>query len=140
MKSVAGSIVHAFLWVSLWLFLTAKNSWVFQLKISIGKTMLNSPSCLATCAQLELNSDGRKQLEVLYIHMIEKKNNFCIRSNIVLFFKLGIRELARKHRFCQPHAVACKWKSVQHFGYPNSKQYQRSYPRQNKSSRKRQRN
>lgn len=51
--TVTGSIVHAFLWVALWLFLTAKTNWDFRLKISIGRTWLKSPSCLALTAQID---------------------------------------------------------------------------------------
>jgi hypothetical protein len=56
---VTGSIVHAFMWVALWLLLTAKSHWDFRLKIAVGRTLLKSPSCLALAAQIEYQSGRR---------------------------------------------------------------------------------
>lgn len=64
LDSVTGSIVHAFLWLALWLLLTSKTNWDFRLKISIGRTLLRSPSCLALAAQVEFKSDNKGHPEV----------------------------------------------------------------------------
>ncbi|KAI9556004.1 hypothetical protein GHT06_018564 [Daphnia sinensis] len=61
--AVTASIVHAFLWVALWLLLTAKSNWDFRLKISVGRTLLNSPSSLALAAEIEFKPNSKKTSE-----------------------------------------------------------------------------
>jgi len=63
LPAVTGSIVHAFLWVALWLVLTAKTHWDFRLKVSVGRMLMKSPSCLALAAQVELNTKRSQQSE-----------------------------------------------------------------------------
>ncbi|XP_018335612.1 protein tincar isoform X2 [Agrilus planipennis] len=37
---VVGSILHLFLWVVLWLFLTIKQKWTFKLRVSVGRATI----------------------------------------------------------------------------------------------------
>ena len=39
---VIGTILHLFLWIVLWLFLTVKQKWTFKLRVTIGRSMVKN--------------------------------------------------------------------------------------------------
>ena len=39
---VIGTILHLFIWIVVWLFLTVKQQWTFKLRVTIGRSMVKS--------------------------------------------------------------------------------------------------
>ena len=37
LSSVIATILHLFLWIVVWLFLTVKQSWTFKLRVTVGR-------------------------------------------------------------------------------------------------------
>ena len=39
---VIGTILHLFLWIVIWLFLTVKQQWTFKLRVTVGRHMVRN--------------------------------------------------------------------------------------------------
>ncbi|XP_064104586.1 uncharacterized protein LOC135214323 [Macrobrachium nipponense] len=62
LAAVIGSIVHLFLWIVLWLFLTVKTTWTFKLRVTVARACVSSARSIKLVNDVELASgDPRTQ-------------------------------------------------------------------------------
>ncbi|XP_068209009.1 uncharacterized protein [Palaemon carinicauda] len=62
LAAVIGSIVHLFLWIVLWLFLTVKTTWTFKLRVTVARACVASARSIKLVNDVELASgDPRTQ-------------------------------------------------------------------------------
>ena len=48
LSSVIATILHLFLWIVVWLFLTVKQSWTFKLRVTVGRAAVRYSSYYTT--------------------------------------------------------------------------------------------
>merc|ERR1719346_88294 len=51
---VIGTILHLFLWIVLWLFLTVKQQWKFKLRVTVGRHMVRNARSIKLANDIDL--------------------------------------------------------------------------------------
>lgn len=57
---VVSTILHLFLWVLVWLFLTVKQKWVFKIRVTIGKAAVRSARSIKLVTDVDLLGNCRE--------------------------------------------------------------------------------
>lgn len=55
---VAATVLHLFLWVAAWLFLTAKQGWSFKLRVTVGRAVVKTSRGVKLVNEVDLANSG----------------------------------------------------------------------------------
>jgi hypothetical protein len=58
LSSVIATILHLFLWIVVWLFLTVKQSWTFKLRVTVSRAAVRSARSIKLLNDVDLTNDG----------------------------------------------------------------------------------
>ncbi|XP_017778054.1 PREDICTED: protein tincar-like isoform X2 [Nicrophorus vespilloides] len=58
LATIIGSILHLFLWVVVWLFLTIKQKWTFKLRVTVGRATVRQARSLRLVTDVDLMSNN----------------------------------------------------------------------------------
>lgn len=64
---VIGTIIHLFLWIVVWLFLTVKQQWTFKLRVTVGRHMVKASRSIKLVNDIDLaDRDSESMLIVAF--------------------------------------------------------------------------
>ena len=55
---VIATVLHLFLWIVVWLFLTVKQSWTFKLRVTVGKNVVKAARSIKLLNDVDLSNEG----------------------------------------------------------------------------------
>lgn len=67
LSNVIATILHLFLWIVLWLFLTMKQNWIFKLRVTVGHAVVKSARSIKLLNDVDLMNDGETSNDAMMI-------------------------------------------------------------------------
>ena len=55
---VIATVLHLFLWIVVWLFLTVKQSWTFKLRVTVGKNVVKAARSIKLLNDVDLSNEA----------------------------------------------------------------------------------
>jgi hypothetical protein len=59
--SIISTVLHLFLWILVWLFLTIKQKWIFKIRVTIGKATIRSARSVKLVTDIDLLSSNKDE-------------------------------------------------------------------------------
>ena len=62
---VIGTILHLFLWIVIWLFLTVKQQWTFKLRVTVGRHMVRNTRSIKFVNDIDLADRDSESMMIM---------------------------------------------------------------------------
>ena len=64
---VIATVLHLFLWICTWLFLTVKMAWKFKLRVTVGRAAVHNAKSIKLVNDIDLHHQGWKFMSCIVI-------------------------------------------------------------------------